>query len=232
MITLNPGEILKLRIGTTPATPPEYYISYVDLKQFELGSVHGTIDHGEYITVLSGPETGVRQIKFFTLSNISGSSLTFILQIEKNDTGRNLIQTRLAPLDTLQYNNDTGFTVVNQDGNSKVTYTPDTIQYVILGQLAPAATTLSDLVTISTGQSAFCTSLLVTNRDAAATTFRVAVRRSGNTISNEHYIYYDLPINGNDTFESTVGITLNGTDVVTVYAGSANLSFNLFGYTK
>jgi hypothetical protein len=36
-------------------------------------------------------------------------------------------------------------------------------------------------------------------------------------------------IDGNDSFAATLGITLATTDVVSVYATLATLSFNLFG---
>jgi len=42
-------------------------------------------------------------------------------------------------------------------------------------------------------------------------------------------LYYDLPIEANDTFTATIGMTLATTDVVKVYAGTANVSFNLYG---
>jgi hypothetical protein len=43
------------------------------------------------------------------------------------------------------------------------------------------------------------------------------------------YLYYDVTLAGNDTFIATIGITLATTDVVSVYATLATLSFNLFG---
>jgi len=43
------------------------------------------------------------------------------------------------------------------------------------------------------------------------------------------YIAYDVPVAANDTTTITTGLTLGATDVVTVYAGNANLSFNLSG---
>jgi hypothetical protein len=57
----------------------------------------------------------------------------------------------------------------------------------------------------------------------------VAVRPAGATISDEHYIYYDVNLRGNDTYMATIGLTLEATDVVSVYATDATVSFNLFG---
>lgn len=99
----------------------------------------------------------------------------------------------------------------------------------VLGQVSPLAATLTTLYTVPGATSAVCTTLFVCNRSAVATSFRVAVRPGGAAISNEHYRYYDVAIAGNDTFAATVGITLAATDVVSVYATLATLSFNLDG---
>ncbi len=103
----------------------------------------------------------------------------------------------------------------------------------ILGQLAPSATTLTTLYTVPGATTTQCSTLTICNRGAANATFRVALSPAGAAISNEHYQYYDVMIQGTsadgDTFQATVGWTLGATDVVRVYASSANLSFSLFG---
>lgn len=99
----------------------------------------------------------------------------------------------------------------------------------VLGQLAPGAASLSTLYTVPAATSTAISSISVCNRSATATSFRVAVRPAGGAISNEMYLYYDVTIAGNDTFIATIGITLATTDVVSVYATLATLSFNLFG---
>lgn len=98
-----------------------------------------------------------------------------------------------------------------------------------LGQSNPSAATLTTLYTVPAATSAVGSSIVVCNRSATATSFRIAVRPAGAAISNEHYLYYDIPILGNDTFIATIGISLATTDVVSVYATLATLSFNLFG---
>lgn len=98
-----------------------------------------------------------------------------------------------------------------------------------LGQSNPAATTLTTLYTVPAATSTVASSLVIANRSATATAFRIAVRPAGASISNEHYLYYDIAIAGNDTFVATLGLTLATTDVVSVYATLATLSFSLFG---
>lgn len=99
----------------------------------------------------------------------------------------------------------------------------------VLGQSAPLAATLTDLYTVPASTDTVASSLVVCNRSATATTFRVAVRPAGAGIANEHYLYYDVTLAGNDTFVATIGMSLDETDVVSVYATLATLSFSLFG---
>jgi len=101
--------------------------------------------------------------------------------------------------------------------------------YKVLGQVAPSATTNTTLETVPSATQAIVSTISVCNRAATAATFRIAVRPAGATLANEHYIAYDASIAANDSTFITVGITLATTDVITVYASSANLSFGAFG---
>jgi hypothetical protein len=103
------------------------------------------------------------------------------------------------------------------------------ITYKVLGQLAPAATTNTDLYTVGAGKSTVVSTLTICNRSSTSATYRIAIRAAGAPLANEDYIAYDTPIAGNDTVALTLGITLATTDIVTVYSSNANLSFNLFG---
>jgi hypothetical protein len=100
--------------------------------------------------------------------------------------------------------------------------------YKVLGQSNPAATTLTSLYTVPATTSAVASTLTVCNI-GVSTTVRVAVRPAGAGIANQHYIIYDVAVNSNDTLFFTLGLSLATTDVVSVYAGSANVSFNLYG---
>lgn len=100
--------------------------------------------------------------------------------------------------------------------------------YKVLGQSAPSATTNTTLYTVPSATSAVCSTLAICNR-GASTTFRVAVRPAGATLANEHYVVYDSAIASGDAVFLTIGVALATTDVVTVYAGTADLSFSLFG---
>lgn len=101
--------------------------------------------------------------------------------------------------------------------------------YKVLGQSNPSATTLTTLYTVPGATSAIGSTLTVCNRSATPTSYRLAVRPAGAAISNEHYLAYDVPIDGNETVTFTLGLSLATTDVVSVYATLATLSFNLSG---
>jgi hypothetical protein len=101
--------------------------------------------------------------------------------------------------------------------------------YKVLAQSAPSATTNTDVYTVGSGKQAIISTITVANRSATARTYRIAVRPAGATLANQHYIAYDVSLAANDTTALTLGITLTATDVVTVYASTADLSFGIFG---
>lgn len=103
------------------------------------------------------------------------------------------------------------------------------ITYKVLGQSAPSATTNTTLYTVPAATSAIASTLIVCNQAASSATYRIAVRPAGATIAAQHYIAYDVTIAANSNTAYTIGMTLATTDVVTVYASSANLSFSLYG---
>jgi RecG-like helicase len=85
------------------------------------------------------------------------------------------------------------------------------------------------MLTVGAGKSVVASTLSVCNRGTTAATYRVAVRPSGTALANQHYMIFDASIMPKDTVTLSVGITMATTDVLTVYASSANLSFSLFG---
>lgn len=105
--------------------------------------------------------------------------------------------------------------------------------FKILGQSIPSAATNTTLYTVPQNtkgaNSAVCSSIMVCNQSAIPTTFRIAVVSKGEETAAKNYIFYDIYIDGNDTFTATIGITLSEEDYVVVYATLATLSFSLFG---
>jgi hypothetical protein len=100
--------------------------------------------------------------------------------------------------------------------------------YKVLGQIHAAAITNTTLYTVPSATSAVCSTLVVCNI-GASTTYRIAVRPAGATIADQHYLVYEAAINQYDTTMLTLGITLAATDIITVYAGTADVTFQVYG---
>lgn len=100
--------------------------------------------------------------------------------------------------------------------------------YKVLGQVKPAATTNTTLYTVPAATSAVCSTLSICNT-GVSTTYRIAIRPTGAALEDKNYIVYEASIEPYETTLLTLGITLATTDVVTVYAGTATVVFNLFG---
>lgn len=101
--------------------------------------------------------------------------------------------------------------------------------YKVLAQSNPSATTATTLYTVPSSTSAVISTITVCNQAASAGSFRIAVRPAGATLAAQHYVAYDVAIAANDTTALTLGLTLATTDVVTIYASSATMSFNAYG---
>lgn len=101
--------------------------------------------------------------------------------------------------------------------------------YKVLGQVNPSATTATTAYTVPSATQTIVSSISVCNQASSAATYRIAVRPAGATLAAQHYVVYGATVPASDTSILTIGLTLGATDVVTVYASSANLSFNLYG---
>lgn len=101
--------------------------------------------------------------------------------------------------------------------------------YKVLGQSNPAATTLTTLYTVPSATQTVVSSIVICNQTASAATYRIAVRPAGAAAAAQHYIVYGATVAASDSSILTVGITLGATDVISVYASTANLSFSAYG---
>ena len=99
----------------------------------------------------------------------------------------------------------------------------------VLGQSNPAVTTLTTLYTVPASTQAVCSTITICNTANTATTYRIAVRPAGASIATSQYLAYDAALPANDTATLTLGVALAATDVISVYAASANVAFSAFG---
>lgn len=103
------------------------------------------------------------------------------------------------------------------------------IKYKVLGQSLPNANTFTDLYTVPAGNSAVVSTLNICNLTASNVTFRAAVRPANVVLLPKHYIAYDVALPAQDAIGLTMGISLDATDVVTVFSFQGNVAFNLYG---
>ena len=99
----------------------------------------------------------------------------------------------------------------------------------VLGQGDTAATTVTTLYTVPSETVTTISSIVAANRTGSAITFRLSVHVAGASADDKQYLYYDKSVAANDSFTIVIGITLNQTDVLKVYASAVDMSFNVFG---
>tara|TARA_R110000868_G_scaffold89976_1_gene250087 strand:+ start:5273 stop:5614 length:342 start_codon:yes stop_codon:yes gene_type:complete len=99
----------------------------------------------------------------------------------------------------------------------------------VLGQLDPAATTVTVLYTVPNMTQTTVSSIVAANRTGSAITFRLSVHVAGASANDKQFIYYDKSVAANDSLTLVIGITLDQTDVIKVYTSAVDMSFNMFG---
>lgn len=95
-------------------------------------------------------------------------------------------------------------------------------------QVVPSANTLTTLYTVPSATQAIFSAINVCNTASTDATFRIAFRPSGESIDPKHYIIFDATIAGKDTYMINQGMSMGATDVLSVYASSASVSFTGF----
>jgi hypothetical protein len=101
--------------------------------------------------------------------------------------------------------------------------------YKVLGQVEPAAETLTTVYTVPSATETVVANISITNIGGTDAFFRIAIRPNGATIDDKHYIVYNAGILGYSYEFLTMPITLDAADVISVYSSSGSVSFNVFG---
>lgn len=101
--------------------------------------------------------------------------------------------------------------------------------YKVLGQLEPAAETLTTIYTVPSATETVVANICITNLSSSPAAFRIAIRPDGEEISDKHYIAYDAGVDMYSYEYLTMPITLNENDVISVYSSTGTVSFNIFG---
>jgi hypothetical protein len=95
-------------------------------------------------------------------------------------------------------------------------------------QVKPTANTLTTLYTVPVDTQSIFSAINVCNLSSTSASIRIAFRPSGESIDPKHYIIYDTIISGNDTYMINQGMSMGATDVLSVYASTASVSFTGF----
>jgi hypothetical protein len=103
------------------------------------------------------------------------------------------------------------------------------INYKVLGQQEPAATTETTLYTVPSATQAVCSTLSVCNTASAAGTFRTRIKINNAADDDKQFVCFDAPIAAKDTLLLTFGATLNAGDVLRAYSSNGAIVFQLFG---
>lgn len=109
----------------------------------------------------------------------------------------------------------------------------DTVK--ILGQVYPAATTLTTGYTVPASTSTIISSITVCNQsNTTIDTIRISVQIAGAADNSKQYLYggnigSGFPIGPLNNFTCTLGLSLATTDVIKIYSTNGTSSFNIFG---
>jgi hypothetical protein len=104
------------------------------------------------------------------------------------------------------------------------------INYKILGQLHPAATTSTDLYTCPTSTQTVVSTISIANVTAVNGKARVWVAKAGAANAHVYALLYDVVVAANSVNTFTLGITLEATDKIRVYSTNGNdLTFHAYG---
>ena len=101
--------------------------------------------------------------------------------------------------------------------------------YKILGQVADASANDVELYLVPSATEAIVSTIIVTNREAAANTFRIATKTDNSAVANTDYVAYDTSIAANDSITLTRGRNLQAGAEISVGASDANVTFQAYG---
>lgn len=96
-------------------------------------------------------------------------------------------------------------------------------------QSNPAADTPTDLYTVPANTNAVISTISICNYSTTTTAdYTIRIRPSGATAADEHIFAFNVTLSISETAFITVGIALSATDVITVEADTADVTFMAF----
>jgi hypothetical protein len=97
-----------------------------------------------------------------------------------------------------------------------------------IAQSNPAASTPANLYTVPSAKQAVISSLTICNHGTTGAAYSIWIRPLGATASDVHLLAFEINLLQNETAFVTAGIALATTDVITVEADTADVTFMAF----
>lgn len=101
--------------------------------------------------------------------------------------------------------------------------------YKVLGQIEPSAASATTLYTVPSATQAVVSTITACNQGNSSASIRIAVQPNAEALSDKHYIAYEVVLGAGQTSAFTIGITMDASDIISVRASTATVSFNAFG---
>src|SRR5271165_3273871 len=99
----------------------------------------------------------------------------------------------------------------------------------ILGQIIPTINVLTTLYTVPSATMTSVSSIVVCSQNNAGSSFNISVAINGAADAPQQYIFYQAPIDINDSLIATIGISLAAGDQIRCLSSTGNISFSAFG---
>ncbi len=102
--------------------------------------------------------------------------------------------------------------------------------YKVLGQVAPANTSITTAYTVPVGTTAILSSIAIANVTATTAIYEIYVRINGAAASISNALVFDASSAANSITLIQGGITLSAGDIISVQTATANaITFHIFG---
>ena len=101
--------------------------------------------------------------------------------------------------------------------------------YKVLGQINPAANTLSNVYTVPAATQAVISTITVCNQTASNASYSIAVAPDGQADNVKHYIIRGGVVPAADSIAITLGLTIDAADQVRANTNNNSISFSIFG---
>ena len=104
-------------------------------------------------------------------------------------------------------------------------------QSIILAQLFPNAGVETLLYQVANrGITVLFQGITISNHSASQDSLKVSISVGGGATTAKDYVYFNIPINGNDTLLAELDFIMNPTDIIRVVSANGTCSFTLLGF--